>query len=175
MSKLEIALVVLMSSSLGICASQQRTAIPASADEQSVRKFLQTQVEDKETRYVAVFRDLNGDGVPEALAYLLGNEWCGSGGCTLFVLQKSGSSWKAIGTMTVTNPPIRALEKTCNHWHSLGVWVQGGGIQPGYEAELCFDGKTYPENPSVEPARRTSTKLRGRVLIGSIKKSKSVW
>jgi hypothetical protein len=31
------------------------------------------------------------------------------------------------------------------------VWVQGGGIQPGYTTELQFDGMTYAGNPSIAP------------------------
>ena len=42
---------------------------------------------------------------------------------------------------------------------------QGGGIQPGYEAELRFDGKTYPANPSVPPARPLKGKPEGEMLI----------
>ena len=50
-----------------------------------------------------------------------------------------------------------------NGWHTLGVAVAGGGILPGYQAELPFDGHAYPENPSVPPASRS--KAKGSVLI----------
>jgi len=70
--------------------------------------------------------------------------------------------------MTITHPPIRMLNGTSNGWHNLGVWVQGGGILPGYEAELRFDGKTYPNNPTVLPAQPAKKGLQGDVLIGSM-------
>jgi hypothetical protein len=46
--------------------------------------------------------------------------------------------------------------------------VGGGGILPGYVAELRFDGKTYPSNPSIPPARRTDGKKTGEVVVPSV-------
>src|SRR5215467_958593 len=154
------ALVVSLSS-----AQTKQNAHASSRDEESIRKLLQSRDADKTTQYVAVFRDLNGDGKPEAIVYLIGKSWCGSGGCRLFIFQKNGASWKLVTTMAITNPPIRMLDTASHGWHSLGVWVQGGGIQPGYEAELRFNGKSYPKNPTVPPARRAAENLAGKVLI----------
>jgi hypothetical protein len=145
------------------------------ADEESIRKLFQSRDNDRSTRYLAVFRDLNGDGIPEAMVYLIGQQWCGSGGCHLFILQKSGGSWKTVTSMTITNPPIRVLDSKWNGWHSLGVRVQGGGIQPGYEAELRFNGKSYPKNPSVPPARRAAGDLAGEVVIKDSDNPKLLW
>jgi len=39
---------------------------PPTAAAQSLKRFLQTFDDDKTTRYVAAFSDLNGDGKPEA-------------------------------------------------------------------------------------------------------------
>ena len=50
-------------------------------------------------------------------------------------------------------------------WHDLGIWVQGGGIQTGYEADISFDGKAYPSNPSIPPARRLTEKVAGKTVI----------
>jgi len=172
------ALAALLCSALAFstCSAQtKQNLIATSRDEESVRKFLQSRDDDRTTQYLAAFRDLNGDGIPEAIVYLIGKKWCGSGGCNLLVFQKSGASWKLITKMTITNPPIRMIGAKTNGWHNLGVWVQGGGIQPGYEAELRFNGKSYPKNPSVPPARRPATGLSGEVLIGSIKNPKPLW
>jgi hypothetical protein len=159
-----------------ICFAQVPPKAEASnADEESIRKLFQTRDNDKSTRYLAVFRDLNGDGVPEAIVYLIGQQWCGSGGCHLFILQKNGGSWKTVTSMTITNPPIRVLDRKWNGWHSLGVRVQGGGIQPGYEAALRFNGKTYPKNPSVPPARRAAGDVAGEVVIKDADKPKLLW
>jgi hypothetical protein len=161
---------------MSTCFAQTTHKAEASnPDEESIRKLFQARDDDKSTRYLAAFRDLNGDGIPEAIVYLIGPQWCGSGGCHLFILQKSSGSWKIVTSTTITNPPIRILDRKLNGWHSLGVWVQGGGIQPGYEAELGFNGKTYPRNPSVSPARRVAKNLLGEVVINDADKSKPLW
>jgi hypothetical protein len=33
------------------------------------------------TRYLSTTVDLNGDGKPETIVYILGSNWCGGGGC----------------------------------------------------------------------------------------------
>lgn len=44
------------------------------------------------------------------------------------------------------------------------VRVSGGGAKPHY-AVLSFDGKTYPENPSVAPEVKAGTTLSGDVYL----------
>src|SRR5437763_13772221 len=94
-------------------------------------------------------------------------DWCGIGGCKTLILARDGTSWRVVATITITMLPIGVLQTTSNGWHSMGVWVQGGGIQSGYEAELRFDGKTYPRNPSTPPARRLVGNAEGEVVIPS--------
>jgi hypothetical protein len=66
--------------------------------------------------------------------------------------------------------------KTKSHgWHDITVWVQGGGIQPGYEAFLFFDGKRYPNNPTVPPAGAASQKLEGNTVIPALSKGVPVY
>ena len=143
-----------------------------SAEELSLREFLQTdlgpdqpELGGEPTRYFQAFVDLNGDGKKEAIVYVTGRLWCGTGGCNTWVLARKGSGWNVVSTTTITRPPIRVLKKTSNGWHSLAVYVVGGGIQPGYEAELPFDGGTYPTNPSVPPALKTKQGDPGKVVI----------
>ena len=154
---------------LCLANAQGTSNAPLSAPEESLKRFLQTLDDSKSTRYVAAFRDINDDGTAEAIVYLMGRKWCGSGGCNTLVLARDGTSWRTVATIAITKPPIRVLRDTSNGWHSIGVWVQGGGIQSGYEAELRFDGKTYPKNPSVPPARRLE-KSTGEIAIPSAKK-----
>jgi hypothetical protein len=155
--------------------AQQRTEAKPSGAEETLRRFLQTFDDDKTTQYVAAFRDLNADGRPEAVVYLIGRKWCGTGGCTTLVLTPDGDFWRMVARITITRTPIRVLEETSKGWHSIGVWVQGGGIQPGYEAELPFDGKTYPGNPSVPPARQLKQKPSGETVIPSSPEAKPLY
>jgi hypothetical protein len=169
------ALLLFIGVSVVIGTGQERAGTGDSNEEQSVRKFLQTMTEDRETRYVAVFRDLNGDGRPEALAYLVGNEWCGSGGCTLFILSKTGKSWNVMSRITITRPPVRVLDAVSNGWHCLGVQVSGGGIRRPYQAEIPFNGKKYASNPTVPPARRATKNAAGEVAIASFETAKPLF
>ncbi len=116
--------------------------------------------------HIDAFVDLNEDGKNEALVYITDRDWCGTGGCNLLILTREGSSNRIISEASITRPPIRVLERKSHGWRNISVWVVGGGIQPGYEAELRFDGKTYPGNPSGGPARRLRGKAAGRVVIG---------
>ena len=108
--------------------------------------------------------DLNGDGVKEAFVYVTDQDYCGSGGCTLFVLSPHGSSYRVVLRSTITQLPITLLRTSAHGWRDIGVTVAGGGINSGYVARLRFDGHRYPSDPSVPPAvpiKRPS----GRVLI----------
>lgn len=110
---------------------------------------------------------LNDDGAKEVIVYLLSSKWCGSGGCTALVLAPEGSSYKVITRIMITNPPIRVLATKTIGWHDLAVQVRGGSVQPGYEAQLSFNGKKYPNNPSVLPAKRSRGTATGEVVIPS--------
>jgi hypothetical protein len=157
------------------CLAQTQREPDASPKEGSLQRFLQTFDHDKTSRYIAAFYDLNGDGSPEAIVYLMGRGWCGSGGCNTLILARDGSSWRIVSNETITWPPIRVLNTKSNGWHNLGLWVRGGGIRPGYEAELRFDGKTYPTNPSIPPARRLGEKVEGEVVIPSAEGAKLLY
>jgi len=159
---------VVVALTLGTVASTETCLEQVSQDattKSSLRTFLQRFDGDLHGRFIDAFVDLNGDGKSEAVVYLMSNDWCGSGGCTTLVLVRHGQSWKLMTKVTITNPPIRLFTTKSNGWRSIGVWVQGGGIQPGYEAELRFDGKRYPANPSIPPARRLPGNPDGQMLI----------
>lgn len=141
-----------------------------SGNEKSLEKFLQNHdrnaisTNERTTRYSAAFVDLKDDGSREVIVYLMG-PWCGSGGCSSLILVPEGDSYKIVTETTVTQLPIRVLSTKTNGWHDLGVWVQGGGIQPGYEARLRFNGRKYPSNPTVLPAQKLRKKAEGKVVI----------
>jgi len=145
-----------------------------SSSEQSLKTILQGYVraahsdDDKTTRYFDVFVDLNGDGRKEAIVYIVGHEWCGTGGCTMLVLGSEDSSFKVVTKVTISRPPIRVLSSTSHGWHNISVSVSGGGILDPYQAELRFNGRTYPGNPSVPPARRLNGKVPGEIVIPSM-------
>jgi hypothetical protein len=142
----------------------------APAQEGKLRKFLQNYVESsdvpeiKPQRYIAAFVHLRDDNTRQVIVYLFGPAWCGTGGCTTLILSQKDSSYEIITEISIVQRPIRILDTKSNGWHDLGVWVQGGGIQPGYEARLSFDGE-YPSNPSVPPAKPLVKKVAGKVVV----------
>lgn len=85
--------------------------------------------------------DLNGDGENEYLVGFKNSYFCGSGGCTYYLLHNDGS---VITIFTVAHAPFIALivSKT-NGWKDLLVKSDGS------LRHLKYDGKTYPANPSV--------------------------
>jgi hypothetical protein len=132
-----------------------------------LKQYLKDQdVEDDGTaRYIPAFVDLNDDGTDEVIVHVIGQSLCGTGGCLTLVLVPVQSSFRIVSRIGITRPPIRVLNKQTNGWHDLAVWVQGGGIQPGYEVDLPFDGESYATNPTVAPAHRVGPKATGRVVV----------
>jgi len=104
--------------------------------------------------FSVAFVDLNNDGEDEAIVYFVGSHWCGSGGCNTLVLTRVNTSYRKISTITVSRLPIRVLSTMTNGWKDISVGVSGGGIINGYEARLRFNGKKYPSNPTIAPAKK---------------------
>lgn len=123
---------------------------------------------DTTTRITAI-KVATSHGGEEDVVYISGSGWCGSGGCRLLILGRAKSTFKILGKVTIVRLPIRLLPSTSHGHPDIGVMVQGGGISPGYEAVLSFDGKKYPGNPSVPPARKTGT-IQGGVIIANADK-----
>jgi hypothetical protein len=103
------------------------------------------------------FVDLNDDGEKEVIVHVISQSVCGTGGCPTLVLAPQQSPFRVVSRISITRPPIRVLNTKSHGWHDLAVWVAGGGIQPGYEAALRFDGKSYATNPTVPPAHLESS------------------
>lgn len=104
--------------------------------------------------------DLDGDGRAEQFVYVLDSQWCGSGGCVLFVLARHGKGWRTVLRTTVTRPPILVLQDRSHGWHDIAVGVGGGGSAAGV-ARLRFDGAHYaPANPTLAPMVRAGGKAK---------------
>lgn len=173
MRRLLGSLVMLAWSVMAVGCSFAQTKPQSSAPAaESLKSFLQDYLrtpgipDDKSTRYLYAFVDLAGHGKQDVIVYIGGHSWCGSGGCTTLVLTHN-SSYKVVTRITITRPPIRVLPTKSFGWHNLAVWVQGGGNPRGYEAELSFDGKGYPSNPSVAPAHRLTGAVEGETVVSS--------
>ncbi len=143
-----------------------------------LRRFLQEYLrssDDKTARYLAAFVDLKDDGTKQAIVYFTDQHSCGSGGCSMLILVPQRPSYRVVGSITIAWPPVRVLKTKSHGWHDIAVWVQGGGIQPGYEAVLSYDGRRYPNNPTVPPARAASQKPKGNTVIPALSKGVPVY
>jgi hypothetical protein len=153
------------------CSTQDRSSSAAQGADAQLLAWLQRNFgsgfpeRDAAARYSLAMADLNSDGSSDALVYVSGDQWCGSGGCHFVALVREERGWREISTLSVTWTPIRLMETRSNGWRDIGVFVRGGGILPGYEALLQFDGRSYPANPTVPPARPAPPEARGTILI----------
>ncbi len=88
------------------------------------------------------------------------------------VFAREGEALRLVTEIAITRPPIVAAVAKTHGWNDVIVFVSGGGIIPGYPARLRFDGKTYPDNPTVEPAEPLRRFPPGKVLIKSFRSFK---
>ena len=146
------------------------------AAEASLKSFLQSYLgkpeskEDEDDRYIVAWVDLNDDGKQEAVVYVYGRSWCGSGGCVTLVLAPHEATYRLVTKMTVTRLPIRIMREKSHGWHDISVTVGGGGIA-AHEARIRFNGEAYPSNPSVAPAQPLKGEVQGRVILSPTDKN----
>jgi hypothetical protein len=100
--------------------------------------------------YAVGFSDLNDDHHAEAVLHLAGPDFCGSGGCTTFVMTETEAGWLTVGRITVSRLPIYRLPMHHDGWFDLGVYVSGGGFQPSVRG-VRFDRGSYRSNPTKGP------------------------
>ena len=97
--------------------------------------------------------DLNGDGIKEALVLMLGQDWGGTGGQTLFVFRGVEKGFQFIGSMTCVRFPMEGsvcvMESKSNGWRDLAVRLRGRGAGQKY-AHMKFSGSRYPLNPTAQ-------------------------
>lgn len=160
-------LAVLFSS---LCMAQQ-ARVNHLSDNPNLKPFLKQLLndprfgEDRTTRISLGSAHLHEGTAEEVFAYVSGQSWCGSSGCTAFLLEPTGSTYRVISKFTLVQLPVRVLASTTNGWHDLSVPVRGGGVVPGYEALLGYNGKKYPSNPSMPPAKKLITSPPGELLV----------
>jgi hypothetical protein len=151
--------------------SGQGSMASSTSSDASLNEFLRGYLkklsveEDKTTRYLSKWIDLNDDGMRDVVIYVIGDSWCGSGGCTTIIVRMEGVTYQVVSKTLITNLPICMLATKSHGWHDISVWVQGGGVRNPYEAELRFDGKRYPISPFVHPARPLVGKTKRELVI----------
>ncbi|KGE12815.1 hypothetical protein [Sphingobacterium deserti] len=138
--------------------SLQAVATPVEADSTAkhigtfLTKELQADLpamttEDRRFSFYAV--DLNGDGNTEYLVKPESRYFCGTGGCTFFLLD---SNYSLHTKFTVTTPPIYVVAHKTNSWHDLALEAdrdESGKVKNYIYLSYQQDGRRYPGNPSL--------------------------
>ena len=99
-------------------------------------------VDSLSRKFIFFEYDLNGDNRNEIFVGLTGPYFCGSGGCTQFILDSKG---EVITMFTVSDYPVVISRDLTNGWKDLYV------LSDGEYHTVRFDGKSYPSNPSLLP------------------------
>lgn len=87
--------------------------------------------------------DLNNDGSLEYFIGFTNDYFCGSGGCTYYLLSHEGD---IISLFSVSRAPFYVLPSRTNGWSDLAINSNSG------MRKLMFDGTSYPPNPADLPA-----------------------
>lgn len=116
--------------------------------------------QENEPVFSTGYADLNGDGLEDAVVFLKGMQWCGSGGCTLMIFENLGDSYQLISKSSVTSTPISVAKTETNGWKDLIVWSRGSGL-----VLMKFNGQQYPRNSSLEPAASEPQMLEARLIL----------
>lgn len=127
------------------------------------------------TTRITTYRVKTGDGkTEEDIIYVSGQGWCGSGGCTLLIVEPSASSFKVLSKVTVVQLPVFLMPSMTHGYPDIGVSVRGIRVGSEYEAELSYDGISYPGNPSSPPSRPLKG-IKGKVIIANTKNSVALY
>lgn len=97
-----------------------------------------------EARYAYGRVDLNGDGIEEVLAILIGPMFCGTGGCNLLLLKKDEDGFTVINAFPISRLPIIVSDHKTARWSDIVRPEHGGGAELSYVKHV-FDGSRYVE------------------------------
>lgn len=128
----------------GINSSNPETAkLVALTLQERFKDDLEKNIVDETSRKFIFFEyDLNDDGKKEIFVGLTGGYFCGSGGCTQYILDNQGA---ILSTFTVSDYPVVIDTNKTKDWKDLFI------LSKGKYHIVKFDGKKYPSNPSLLP------------------------
>lgn len=93
--------------------------------------------------------DLDGDGRPEAIVYLEGDDWCVTTGCTLVIMRDGTTGLKAVSVTKRARLPVAIAGDATVGWRDL--LVRTGIAGTTRLVTLKFNGSAYSANASTLP------------------------
>jgi hypothetical protein len=165
-----VALLMITVQATAIPQGRPASAIsrPSEALKAFVRNYFKDSSPDMATR-IKVATVTSANGKAQDIVYISGGGWCGTGGCRLLILERAGSTFKLLGSVSIVKLPIRVLNSSSNGHPDIGVTARNYYVTD-YEAVFSFDGEKYPSNPTVPPARK-ATAVQGKVIMADTKGS----
>jgi hypothetical protein len=144
---------------------------PSEALKAFLRSYLNPRQEallEETARITVVSVKTEAEAGEEQVVYVSGQGWCGSGGCTMLIVEPFQSSFKVLGDVRGVQLPIRLLPSMEFRHPDIGVQVKWDA--PPYEAVLSFNGTNYPVSTVLPPARKIKG-FEGKRIITTTKNS----
>lgn len=149
---------LMLLSSQGTVFADSAVQIDKVKDQNLTRALLAAKVVES-TPYTKEYVDLNGDNIPEAIVYLVGPHWCGTGGCTLMILKQENGKWQLMSKIPTVNTPIHILASKDQQWQDLFVVQVGGGELTAKTVLINFKAGKYAKRGSAHLERLKQGKV----------------
>ncbi len=117
-------------------------------------------------RYLSAQASINSSDTLR-LVYLFGGKFCGSGGCTMLVLQETAQGYRVLSRITTMQETVVVSNQKNNGYPDLIAYTSNGTSRPAYRL-LRFNGTSYPTSPSVEPILPAGTVVSGFAFTARI-------
>lgn len=104
-------------------------------------------IDEKSRKFKLFEHNINADAKNEIFVGLSGSYFCGSGGCTLLLLNANG---ELITKFTVVDYPIAIANTSTKGWKDLVITSNGKNHL------MKFNGRSYPSNPSMQAVHSAS-------------------
>lgn len=117
------------------------------------------------TRYYYNYVDLNGDGIDEVFAVVVGPYTSGTGGSSAMILANIKGKLEVNQTLTLINTPVIISDKVTKGCKEIIVRRSGGGAVPSYVVLTCSDGNYTSVNDGKEIKNLDGVK--GKAIINN--------
>lgn len=110
--------------------------------------------------------DLDSDGRRDAIVLFRTpyGFWCGTHGCTMFVMKAHNEHFSMVSAIQTVRPPVHVSEMETNGWKNIILRVSGRSTK-AKDVAMKFDGKSYPQYPDVmDPIAPTEYAMRTEII-----------